>query len=133
METILHATCYADKATTPDAARPTLQKCVVPVAPTCFLLHASAGASISELSSYLHEIAKTYHAYGAANLTFIISDMQALQLGGFFLPENQSAMVGELSIELRYLIVSEAGATHVTGQRRKPRNWGEYIAKAGAR
>jgi hypothetical protein len=96
------------------------------VAPTCFLLHASAGASISELSAYIHEIAKTYQAYGAANLTFIISDAQALQLGGFFTLENQRALVGNLSLEMRYLFASEEGTTALS-------YWGEGMAKAGAR
>lgn len=101
METTLYATSHADNSPAPSAALPAPQKCVVPVAPTCFLLHASAGADIEALSSYIREIAKTYHAYGAANITFIISDLHALQLGGFFSPDSQRALVDGLPIELR--------------------------------
>ena len=126
METTLYATSYADNSPAPSAALPTRQKCVVPVAPTCFLLHAGAGADIGALSAYIHEIAKTYQAYGAANLSFIISDAQALQLGGFFTSENQRAVVGSLPLEMRYLFASEEGTTALS-------YWGEGMAKAGAR
>lgn len=59
------------QAPEPAAPRPHLQKSVVPLAPNCFLLHSDAGTSIGELSAYIRRIAKTYHAYGAANITFI--------------------------------------------------------------
>ena len=126
METTLHATSHADKSPAPATLRPALQQCVMPVAPTCFLLHATAGTSVAELSAYIREIAKTYHAYGAANLTFIISDAQALQLGGFFTSENQRALVGSLPLEMRYLFASEKGTTALS-------YWGEGMAKVGAR
>ncbi|MDO8031900.1 hypothetical protein O3297_00600 [Janthinobacterium sp. SUN128] len=126
METTLHVTSHARHSPAPGTPRPALQQCVVPVAPTCFLLHAGAGADIGALSAYIHEIAKTYQAYGAANLTFIISDAQALQLGGFFTSENQRAVVGSLPLEMRYLFASEEGTTALS-------YWGEGMAKAGAR
>jgi hypothetical protein len=132
MENTLHATSHADNSPAPDAARPALQKCVVPVAPTCFLLHASADADISALSTYIHEIAKTYHAYGAANLTFIVSDLPALQQGGFFLPDSQRALVGGLPIELRYLLASESGVVQCTSSSRTLTYWAKYFAKEGA-
>ena len=132
METTLHATSHADDSTAPDTARPTLQKCVVPVAPTCFLLHASASADIGALSAYIREIVKTYHAYGAANLTFIISDLHALQHGGFFLPDSQRALVGGLPIELRYLFASESGVVQCTSSSRTLTYWAKYFAKEGA-
>ena len=133
MENTLHATSNAHHFSAPCMALQALQECVVPVAPTCFLLHASAGADVGALSAYIREIAKTYHAYGAANFTFIISDARALQLGGFFTPENERALVGNLPIELHYLFVSEAGGAHVIGPGRKLCNRDEYVAKAGAR
>jgi len=126
MENTLHATTHADNSPAPDTSRPALQPCVVPVAPTCFLLHANAGTNIGELSAYIREIAKTYHAYGAVNLTFIISDAQALQLGGFFTSEIQRALVGNLPLEMRYLFASEEGTTALS-------YLGEGMAKAGAR
>ncbi|MCM2567808.1 hypothetical protein [Janthinobacterium kumbetense] len=126
MENTLHAASQADNSPAPTTPRPALQKCVVPMAPTCFLLHADAGASVAELSAYIREIAKTYHAYGAANLTFIISDAQALQLGGFFTSENQRALVGNLPLEMRYLFASEEGTTALS-------YWGEGMTKVGAR
>ena len=70
MENTLHAASHADQSMASRTIRPTLQNCIVPVAPTCFLLQASAGIGIAALTAYIHEIAKTYHAYGAANLTF---------------------------------------------------------------
>ena len=134
MENTLHATSHADKSPAPATRRPALQKCVVPVAPTCFLLHASADADISALSTYIHEIAKTYHAYGAANLTFIVSDLHALQLGGFFLPDNQRAMVGELPIVLCYMFASEAGVVYSSNNSlRTLTYWAKYFAKEWAR
>ena len=134
METTLYATSHVDNSPAPDAARPALQKCVVPVAPTCFLLHASAGADIGTLSAYIREIAKTYHAYGAANITFIVSDLHALQLGGFFLPDNQRAMVGELPIVLCYMFASEAGVIYSSNNSlRTLTYWAKYFAKEWAR
>ena len=134
METTLHATSHADNSLAPGAARPTLQKCVVPVAPTCFLLHASAGADIGALSAYIREIARTYHAYGAANITFIISDLHALQLGGFFMPDNQRAMVGELPIVLCYMFASEAGVVYSSNNSlRTLTYWAKYFAKEWVR
>jgi len=133
METTLYATSQTAPSTAQQPARPALEKCVVPVAPTCFLLHASAGVDIGALSAYIREIARTYHAYGAASLTFIISDAQALQHAGFFSPDNQRALVDSLPIELRYLFASEAGATYVGETGRTLPYWGEYFSKAGAR
>ena len=133
METTLHASSHADHSPALATPRPALQQCVVPVAPTCFLLHASADADISALSTYIHEIAKTYHAYGAANLTFIVSDLQALQQGGFFLPDSQRALVGGLPIELRYLFASESGVVQCTSSSRTLTYWAKYFAKEGAR
>lgn len=133
MKTTLHATCHADKAPAPDTALLALQKCVVPVAPTCFLLHANASTSIGELSAYIRDVAKTYHAYGAANLTFIVSDLHALQHGGFFLPESQRALVDGLPIELRYLFASESGVVQCTSSSRTLTYWAKYFAKEGAR
>jgi len=134
MEITLHAASQADYSTAPAAPRPALQKCVVPVAPTCFLLHASADADIGVLSAYIREIAKTYHAYGAANITFIISDLHALQLGGFFMPDNQRAMVGELPIVLCYMFASEAGVVYSSNNSlRTLTYWAKYFAKEWAR
>ena len=139
METTLHATSQSGIPAMPKPGRPVLEKCVVPVAPTCFLLLANAQTrtrtpdSIAVLSDYLREIVKTYHAFGAANLTFIISDLQALQLGGFFMPENQRALVGNLAIELRYLFASESGVVHSSSSSRTLTYWAKYFAKEGAR
>lgn len=133
METTLHATSHADNSLAPGAARPTLQKCLVPVAPTCFLLQACTGADIEALSAYIREIVKTYHAYGSANLTFIISDLHALQHGGFFLPDSQRTLVGGLPIELRYLFASESGVVQCTSSSRTLTYWAKYFAKEGAR
>ncbi|MGX9777067.1 hypothetical protein ACWYXN_26670 [Janthinobacterium aestuarii] len=133
MENTLHATSHADNFPAPATPRPHLQKCVVPVAPTCFLLDASAGADIGALSAYIREIAKTYHAYGAANLTFIISDLHALQLGGFFMPYSQRGLVDGLPIELRYLFASESGVVQCTSSSRTLTYWAKYFAKEGAR
>lgn len=133
MEITLHAASHADYSTAPAVPRPALQKCVVQVAPTCFLLHDSAGASVADLSAYIHELAKTYHAYGAANLTFIISDLHALQHGGFFLPDSQRALTGDLPIELRYLFASESGVVQCTSSSRTLTYWAKYFAKEGAR
>ncbi|MGK5007193.1 hypothetical protein [Janthinobacterium sp. LB2P70] len=133
MKTTLYATSHADNSPAPGAALPALQKCVVPVAPTCFLLHASAGADIGALSAYIREIAKTYHAYGAANITFIISDLHALQLGGFFLPDSQRGLVDGLPIELHYLLASESGVVQCTSSSRTLTYWARYLTKEGAR
>ncbi|PVX35010.1 hypothetical protein [Janthinobacterium sp. 78] len=133
METTLHATINADKSPAPATPRPALQKCVVPVAPTCFLLDVSAGANIADLCAYIREIARTYHAYGAANLTFIISDAQPLQLFGFFSPANQRALADSLLIELRYLFASESGVVQCTSSSRTLTYWAKYFAKEGAR
>ena len=133
METTLHATSHADHSLAPTTARPAQKKCLVPVAPTCFLLHASADADISALSACIREVAKTYHAYGAANITFIISDLHALQHGGFFLPDSQRALVGSLPIELRYLFASESGVVQCTSSSRTLTYWAKYLAKEGAR
>ena len=134
MEITLHAASHADYSTAPAVPRPALQKCVVPVAPTCFLLHASADTDIKALSAYIREIAKTYQAYGAANITFIISDLHALQLGGFFMPDNQRAMVGELPIVLCYMFASEAGVVYSSNNSlRTLTYWAKYFAKEWAR
>ena len=134
MEITLHVASHADYSTASAVPRPALQKCVVPVAPTCFLLHASADADIKALSAYIREIAKTYQAYGAANITFIISDLHALQLGGFFMPDNQRAMVGELPIVLCYMFASEAGVVYSSNNSlRTLTYWAKYFAKEWAR
>ena len=133
METTLHATSHADKSMESSTTRPTLQDCIIPVAPTCFLLQASAGIGIAALTAHIHEIARTYHAYGAANLTFIVSDLQALQHDGFFSPDNQRALVGNLPIELRYLFASESGVVQCTNSSRTLTYWAKYFAKEGAR
>lgn len=139
METTLHPTSQSGIPAMPKPGRPVLEKCVVPVAPTCFVLLANAQTrtrtpdSIAMLSHYLREIVKTYHAYGAANLTFIISDLHALQHGGFFLPDNQRALVGGLPIELRYLFASESGVVQCTSSSRTLTYWAKYFAKEGAR
>ena len=135
METTLHAAIPE----MPKPGRPALEKCVVPIAPTCFLLLANAQTrirtpeSIAVLSDFLREIVKTYHVYGAANLTFIISDLQALQHAGFFLHANQRALVGDLPIELRYLFASESGVVQCTSSSRTLTYWAKYLAKEGAR
>ncbi len=108
-------------------------KCVTPVAPTCFLLHAGAGADIGTLSAQICAIAKTYQAYGSANLTFIISDLHTLQFGGFFLPDNQRALTGDLPIELCYLFASESGVVQCANTSRTLTYWAKYFAKEGAR
>ncbi|MEG0881325.1 MAG: hypothetical protein RSF79_00100 [Janthinobacterium sp.] len=132
METTIYAASQADYSTAPGTPRPAMQKCLVPVAPTCFLLQACTGADIEALSAYIREIVKTYHAYGAANLTFIISDLHALQHGGFFLPDSQRALVGGLPIELRYLFASESGVVQCTSSSRTLTYWAKYFAKEGA-
>jgi hypothetical protein len=133
MENTLHASINADKSPAPATPRPAPQKCVEPVAPTCFLLDVSAGANIADLCAYIREIAMTYHAYGAANLTFIISDAQPLQLFGFFSPANQRALADSLLIELRYLFASESGVVQCTSSSRTLTYWAKYFAKEGAR
>lgn len=133
METTLHAACHADNSPAPAMPRPALQKCVVPVAPTCFLLHAGAGIGIAALTAYIHEIAKTYHAYGAANLTFIVSDAQALERDGFFAPPKQRALVGKLPIEVNYIFANEAGSLHCCGASHTLPYWAEHFLKPGAR
>ena len=134
MENTLHAASHTDNSPAPLTSRPALQQCVVPVAPTCFLLHANPGTSIGELSAYIRELAKTYHAYGAANLTFIISDLHALQLGGFFMPDKQRAMIGELPIVLCYMFASEAGVVYSSNNSlRTLTYWAKYFAKEWAR
>ncbi|MGX9714563.1 hypothetical protein ACWYXJ_09895 [Janthinobacterium lividum] len=133
MENTLHATSHADKSMAPSTIRPTQQNCIVPVAPTCFLLHASAGIGIAALTAQIHEIAKTYHAYGAANLTFIVSDAQALERDGFFSPAKQRALVGKLPIEVNYFFASEAGSRHCCGASHTLPYWAEQFLKAGAR
>ena len=133
METTIYAASQADYSTAPGAPRPALQQCVVPVAPACFLLQASAGASIDALSYSVHQIAKTYHAFGAANLTFIISDAQALNVAGFFTPAHQRVLVGGLPIELHYMFASEHGVRHCNGASRTLSYWAEYFSTQGAR
>ena len=139
MENTLHATSQSGIPAMPKPGRPVLEKCVVPVAPTCFLLLANAQTrtrtpeSIAVLSDYLREIVNTYHAFGAANLTFIISDLHALQHGGFFLPDSQRALVGGLPIELRYLFASESGVVQCTSSSRTLAYWAKYLAKEGVR
>ena len=133
MEDTLHATRHADQSMASSTIRPTLQNCIVPVAPTCFLLQASAGIGIAALSAHIHEIAKTYHAYGAANLTFIVSDAQALERDGFFAPAKQRALVGKLSIEVNYLFATEAGSRHCCGASHTLPYWAEHFLKPGAR
>ncbi|MDN2703469.1 hypothetical protein O0881_15870 [Janthinobacterium sp. SUN100] len=133
MENTLHATSDADKSMASSTIRPTLQNCIVPVAPTCFLLQASAGIGIAALSARIHEIAKTYHAYGAANLTFIISDAQALNVAGFFTPEHQRVLLGDLAIDLRYLFASELGVVPYISSLRTQTDWAKYFPKEGAR
>ncbi|MDC8757490.1 hypothetical protein [Janthinobacterium fluminis] len=114
------------------AGHSSLAQCVVPVAHTCLLLQASGEVDIGGLTDYLHTVAKTYHAYGAANLTFIVSDLRRLQLGGFFSLENQRKLVGNLPIELRYLFASEEGAFHFGGPLHAVSYWGKYFAKKSA-
>lgn len=133
METTIYAASQADYSTAPGAPRPAMQKCLVPVAPTCFLLQACTGADIEALSAYIREIAKTYHAYGAANLTFIVSDAQALERDGFFAPAKQRALVGKLPIEVNYIFASEAGSRHCCGTSHTLPFWAEHFFKAGAR
>ncbi|OHV94934.1 hypothetical protein AKG95_21795 [Janthinobacterium lividum] len=133
METTLHASSHADHSPALATPRPALQQCVVPVAPACFLLQASAGASIDALSYSVHQIAKTYHAFGAANLTFIISDAQALNVAGFFTPAHQRVLVGGLPIELHYMFASEHGVRHCNGASRTLSYWAEYFSTQGAR
>ena len=133
MENTICAASQADYSTAPGTPRPAMQKCLVPVAPTCFLLDVSAGANIADLCAYIREIARTYHAYGAANLTFIISDMQPLQLFGFFSPANQRALADSLPIELRYLFASESGVVQCSSSSRTLTYWAKYLAKEGAR
>ena len=133
MENTLHAASHADKSMASSTIRPTLQNCIVPVAPTCFLLQASAGIGIAALSAHIHEIAKTYDAYGAANLTFIVSDAQALERDGFFAPAKQRALVGKLPIELNYIFANEAGSRHCCGASHTLPYWAEQFLKPGAR
>ncbi|NHQ90263.1 hypothetical protein [Janthinobacterium lividum] len=133
METTLHVTNQAAISSAPITARPASQNYVVPVAPTCFLLQTGAGINIAALTVQIHEIAKTYHAYGAANLTFIVSDAQALERAGFFAPAKQRALVGRLPIEVNYIFASEAGARHGSGASHTLPYWAEHYSKAGAR
>ncbi|OEZ80818.1 hypothetical protein JAB8_50950 [Janthinobacterium sp. HH106] len=133
METTMYAASQADYSTAPGAPRPAMQKCLVPVAPTCFLLQAHTGADIEALSAYIREIAKTYHAYGAANITFIVSDAQALERDGFFAPAKQRALVGKLPIEVNYIFANEAGSRHCCGASHTLPYWAEQFLKPGAR
>ena len=133
MENTLHATSHADQSMASSTIHPTLQNCIVPVAPTCFLLQASTGIGIAALSTHIHEIAKTYYAYGAANLTFIVSDAQALERDGFFAPAKQRALVGKLPIEVNYIFATEAGSRHCCGASHTLPYWAEHFLKAGAR
>ena len=133
MENTLHATSHADQSMASNTIRPTLQNCILPVAPTCFLLQAGAGIGIAALTARIHEIAKTYHAYGAANLTFIVSDAQALERDGFFTPAKQRALVGKLPIEVNYIFATEAGSRHCCGTSHTLPYWAEHFLKAGAR
>ncbi|MEX0144859.1 hypothetical protein MRBLMS1_005796 [Massilia sp. LMS1-1-1.1] len=133
METTLHATSHADQSMASSTIRPTLQNCIVSVAPTCFLLQAGADIGIAALTAHIHEIAKTYHAYGAANLTFIVSDAQALERDGFFAPAKQRALVGKLPIEVNYIFATEAGSRHCCGASHTLPYWAEHFLKAGAR
>ena len=133
MENTLHAASQADNIPAPANPRPAMKKCVVPVAPTCFLLQACTGADIEALSAYIREIAKTYHAYGAANITFIVSDAQALERDGFFAPAKQRALVGKLPIEVNYIFATEAGSRHCCGTSHTLPYWAEHFLKPGAR
>ncbi|KAB8046234.1 hypothetical protein GCN78_25740 [Janthinobacterium rivuli] len=133
MENTLHATPHAGISTASSTIRPTLQNCIVAVAPTCFLLQASAGIGIAALTAHIHEIAKTYHAYGAANLTFIVSNAQALERDGFFTPAKQRALVGKLPIEVNYIFANEAGSQHCCGASHTLPYWAEQFLKRGAR
>ena len=133
MENTLHAPRHGDQSLTSSTIRPTSQNCIVPVAPTCFLLQAGAGIGIAALTARIHEIAKTYHAYGAANLTFIVSDVQALERDGFFAPAKQRALVGKLPIEVNYIFANEAGSRHCCGASHTLPYWAEHFLKAGAR
>ena len=133
MENTLHATCHADQSMASSTIRPTLQNCVVPVAPTCFLLQAGAGIGITALTAHIHEIAKTYHTYGATNLTFIVSDAQALERDGFFAPAKQRALVGKLPIEVNYIFATEGGSRHCCGALHTLPYWAEHFLKSGAR
>ena len=133
MENTLHATSHADQSMASSTNRPTLQNCIVPVAPTCFLLQASAGIGIAALTTHIHEIAKTYHAFGTANLTFIVSDAQALERDGFFAPAKQRALVGKLPIEVNYIFATETGSRHCCGASHTLPYWAEHFLKAGAR
>ena len=133
MENTLHAASHADQSMASSTTRPTLQNCVVPVAPTCFLLQTSDGIGIAALTAHIHEIAKTYHAFGAANLTFIVSDAQALEREGFFAPAKQRALVGKLAIEVNYLFATETGSRHCCGTSHTLPYWAEHFLKPGAR
>lgn len=129
----METTSHADKPMASSTIRPTLQNCIVPVAPTCFLLQASAGIGIAALTAHIHEIAKTYHAYGAANLTFIVSDAPVLERDGFFAPAKQRALVGKLPIEVNYIFATEAGSRHCCGTSHTLPYWAEHFLKAEAR
>jgi hypothetical protein len=133
MENTLHATKQAGFLPAPGKAHPAPEQCVVPVAPACFLLQASAGASIDALSYSVHQIAKTYHAFGATNITFIISDAKALNVAGFFTPAHQRVLVGGMPIELHYMFASEHGVRHCNGSSRTLSYWAEYFSTQGAR
>lgn len=133
MENTLHASSHADHSPALATPRPALQQCVVPVAPACFLLQASAGASIDALSYSVHQIAKTYHAFGAASVTFIISDAKALNVAGFFTAAHQRVLVGGMPIELHYMFASEHGVRHCNGSSRTLSYWAEYFSTQGAR
>ncbi|MBR7631807.1 hypothetical protein [Janthinobacterium lividum] len=133
MENTLHTTRHADKFMASSTNRPTLQNCIVPVAPTCFLLRAGAGIDSVALTAHIHEIAKTYHAYGAANLTFIVSDAQALECDGFFAPAKQRALVGKLPIAVNYIFANEGGSRHCCGASHTLPYWAEHFLKPGAR
>ena len=133
MENTLHATRHADQSMASSTIRPILQNCIVPVAPTCFLLQSSAGVGIATLTAHIHEIAKTYHAYGAANLTFIVSDAAPLERDGFFAPAMQRALVGKLPIKVNYIFATEAGSRHCCGASHTLPYWAEHFLKPGAR
>ncbi|AYM78609.1 hypothetical protein D9M09_24515 [Janthinobacterium agaricidamnosum] len=110
MQNSLQAASAAPLRPTCGTNCPTLAQCVIPVAPTCFLLQPGSETDIGALTNYLHVVANTCHTFGARNLTFIVSDEWALQLAGFFDAANQRKLIGDLPIEIRFLFASNDGA-----------------------
>lgn len=87
---------------------------IISLAPTIFALQFVSESCLEQLIDGIHEIAQTSHANAAVNFTFIIAyaDLHALHLDNFFDLDIQRKLIGDLPIEIRYLLASEDGTLH---------------------